>query len=62
MMKAEPASSYDLVTAADVFIYVGRLDALCEVCRLLRPSGLFMFSVESLDLSAYPQVRTATVS
>jgi len=57
MVEAEPASSYDLVTAADVFIYVGRLDALFnEVSRLLRPNGLFAFSVESLDSSSQPPV------
>jgi predicted TPR repeat methyltransferase len=38
---------YDLVVAADVFIYVGALDAVfASVARVLRASGLFAFSVE----------------
>jgi predicted TPR repeat methyltransferase len=53
MVEAEPAGSYDLVIAADVFIYVGRLEALfSQAYRLLRPNGLLAFSVESLDASA----------
>lgn len=40
----------DLVTAADVFIYLGALDGIFPaVCRLLAPDGLFAFSVERLD-------------
>ena len=50
MMKAEPASSYDLLVSADTFIYVGKLDdVVAEARRLLQPGGLFAFSVESLD-------------
>lgn len=50
MMRGEPDASYDLVTAADVFVYVGRLDdAIREIARLLRPGGIVAFSVESLD-------------
>jgi len=50
MMRAESGASYDLVTAADVFVYVGRLDdAIGEIARLLRPGGIVAFSVESLD-------------
>lgn len=50
MMRSEPDGSYDLVTAADVFVYVGRLDeAIVEIARLLRPGGLVACSVESLD-------------
>ena len=41
------AGAYDLVAAADVFIYVGRLDAvLPAVGRALVPGGMFAFSVE----------------
>jgi predicted TPR repeat methyltransferase len=40
-------SRYDLVLAADVFIYVGELQALfAAVRRVLRPDGVFCFSVE----------------
>lgn len=38
---------YELVTAADVFIYVGPLEAVfAAVKKVLRPGGLFAFSVE----------------
>ena len=50
MMKGEMASSYDVIIAADVFIYIGRLDnVLEEIKRLLRPGGVLAFSVEALD-------------
>ncbi len=42
--------SADLVTAADVFMYVGRLDnVVVDVARMLASGGLFAFSVEALD-------------
>jgi predicted TPR repeat methyltransferase len=38
---------HDLLVAADVFIYVGELDAVfAGVARVLRPGGMFCFSVE----------------
>jgi predicted TPR repeat methyltransferase len=41
------AARHDLVLAADVFIYVGALEAVFDgVLRVLRPGGLFCFSVE----------------
>jgi predicted TPR repeat methyltransferase len=41
--------SPDLVTAADVFMYVGALDRVVKtVAGLLAPDGLFAFSVEKL--------------
>jgi predicted TPR repeat methyltransferase len=47
-----PRGQYDVVTAADVFIYVGKLDAVIPAIRLaLRPGGLFAFSVEACDSS-----------
>lgn len=50
MMLAEAAGTYDAIVAADVFVYIGRLDDLAsEAHRLLRPGGWFAFSVESLD-------------
>jgi predicted TPR repeat methyltransferase len=40
----------DLVTAADVFMYVGALEGVVKtVARLLAEEGLFAFSVEKLD-------------
>ena len=41
---------YDVVTAADVFIYVGRLDRVIPaIRRVLRSGGLFVFSAEALE-------------
>jgi predicted TPR repeat methyltransferase len=43
-------SRHDLVVAADVFIYVGELDAVfAGVVRVLRPGGVFCFSVEHAE-------------
>ncbi|HEY6923574.1 MAG TPA: methyltransferase [Steroidobacteraceae bacterium] len=39
---------YDIITAGDVFIYVGKLDEVVPaVRRALRPGGLFAFSAEA---------------
>lgn len=44
------AQAFDLVTAADVFMYVGALDrVMSAVAAGLAPGGLFAFSVEKLD-------------
>ncbi len=44
---ASTEARYDLVFSADVFIYVGALEAVFDgVRRVLRPGGLFSFSVE----------------
>lgn len=41
---------YDLILATDVFIYVGRLEAVFEsVSRRCSPGGLFAFSIELLE-------------
>jgi predicted TPR repeat methyltransferase len=49
MMRSEKASSYDVIVAADVFIYLGKLDEIIsEIKRLLCPGGVFAFSVEAL--------------
>jgi predicted TPR repeat methyltransferase len=49
VMREAPAS-YDVVTAADVFVYCGRLDSLfAEARHVLRPGGCFAFSIEALD-------------
>ena len=48
------APAYDLVTSADVFIYIGRLDGVFrDVARILVPGGLFAFSVECLETGRY---------
>ena len=47
LARASTEGAYDLVTAADVFIYVGRLEGIVPgVARALRPCGHFVFSVE----------------
>jgi predicted TPR repeat methyltransferase len=49
MLQGEPAASCDLAISADVFVYVGRLDAVfAEVKRVLRDGGRFAFSIETL--------------
>lgn len=49
-LDSERPSSYDLVTAADVFIYVGRLDSVIPAVRkTLRANGLFAFSTETAE-------------
>lgn len=46
-LQATP-QRHDLVVAADVFIYVGRLDAVfAGVRRVLAPGGRFVFTVEA---------------
>jgi len=45
-----PPGRADLVTAADVFIYVGDIrPALCAVARALKPGGIAAFTVQSPD-------------
>ncbi len=45
-----PAGSYDLVLAADVFVYVGALDGIMpKIAAALAPGGLCAFSVQSDD-------------
>ena len=57
------AAPFDLVLAADVFIYVGKLDRLfAEVSSHMTRGGLFGFSVERLaegDFTAQPTGRYA---
>ncbi len=58
MMRLEAASSYDLIVAADVFVYLGNLeDIIREMTRLLRPNGLVAFSVEALEKLASEDTR-----
>lgn len=53
MMHDEPAASYNLVIAADVFVYVGRLDEIVgEIKRLLSAGGVFAFSTESMEAAS----------
>lgn len=44
---ATTSQRYDLVLSADVFIYVGALEAVFDgVARVIEPGGIFCFSVE----------------
>jgi predicted TPR repeat methyltransferase len=44
----------DLVLGADVFIYIGDLEAVFQaVAQLLRPGGLFVFSLETTTQAEY---------
>lgn len=48
VMRSEPTARYDFIVAADVFIYLGRLDdVFVECARLLAGGGVMAFSVES---------------
>jgi len=50
---------YDLIIAADVFIYVGDLEsAFLNTARVLRAGGLFAFSVESIAGTSF-KLRTS---
>lgn len=53
MMRGEETSSYDVIIAADVFIYLGKLDEIIsELKRLLCPDGFFAFSIETTGTSS----------
>ncbi len=47
-LSASPTSEFDVITAADVFIYVGEVkQAITDARRILRDGGLFVFSCEA---------------
>jgi predicted TPR repeat methyltransferase len=49
-LQAEAAISFDLVLAADVFVYCSEIVSIvARVARVLVPSGLFAFTVETHD-------------
>lgn len=48
-MAKQAQGCFDLITSADVFIYIGNLQSIFEHGqRILRPGGLFAFSLEAL--------------
>lgn len=52
-LKDEPADAWDVMVAADVFIYVGDLaPVLRAAAPALRPGGCFLFSIEIADVGA----------
>jgi predicted TPR repeat methyltransferase/lipopolysaccharide biosynthesis regulator YciM len=49
-LEKEKPDSYDIVAAADVFVYVGRLDSIVPAVRkVLRTEGIFAFSTEAAE-------------
>ena len=53
------AKPFDFICAADVFVYVGGLEAtFAAVHSRLAPSGAFAFSIETLDKGTYALHRT----
>ena len=55
MMQRELALNVDVITCADVFIYVGKMDeVVAEARRLLREGGVFSFSIEDLASMGLP--------
>jgi predicted TPR repeat methyltransferase len=62
-MRSAPAAGYDVIVAADVFIYIGALEEVfAHAARLARPAGLFAFSTEvaeDVDWRLQPSGRYA---
>jgi predicted TPR repeat methyltransferase len=53
-LRDSGAARFDLVIAADVFIYIGALEDLFhEIARSLRPGGWFAFSTEECESGDY---------
>ncbi len=53
-LQTPPALPYDLILAADVFVYVGALDTLFPlIAQTLSPGGLFGFSVQETEGQHY---------
>ncbi len=53
-VAARPMASVDLVLAADVFVYCGDLAPIfAETRRVLRPGGLFAFTLQRADTGDY---------
>ncbi len=51
---------FDLILAADVFVYMGKLEAIfAAISQHLHPKGLFAFSIETLSSGDYTLLPTA---
>jgi ubiquinone/menaquinone biosynthesis C-methylase UbiE len=58
-----PDASFDYVVSLDVFGHIDFADKdalLSEIKRVLRPDGVTMHGIESLDRNLHPDYRTAT--
>ena len=56
---AAEAMTFNLVLAAELFIYIGNLEPIfARVAEVLAPGGLFAFSVEGTDDGAFKLLRT----
>jgi len=54
-------AQHELMVAADVFIYVGALEAVfAGVARVLQPGGCFLFSLEAADPGERLQLRASS--
>ncbi|MHB8747542.1 MAG: class I SAM-dependent DNA methyltransferase, partial [Gammaproteobacteria bacterium] len=52
-------TAYDLIVAADVFVYVGELGPTFNACNAaMKPGGLFVFSVEAAEEDASYVLRS----
>ena len=52
--------TYDLMVAADVFVYVGALESVfAGAARVLQPGGCFLYSVEEADAGQRMQLRAS---
>ncbi len=57
------SSKYDLIMAADLFIYIGSLEAVfAAVARVMAAGGMFVFSVEDLEEGDYKLLETGRYS
>ena len=60
-LAATPPEQYDVIAAADVFIYVGDLaTVVADAYKVLRPGGLFLFSCEKTETTEADLVLRAT--
>jgi predicted TPR repeat methyltransferase len=63
VLKRQPAAFFDLILAADVFVYTGNLQAIFQACHAaLKPLGYFLFSTELLSGDGYTLQKTARYS
>jgi predicted TPR repeat methyltransferase len=58
-MRTAAAAQFDLILAADLFIYIGDLEELFSATgRVMRPGGYFAFSIETIEQTGFVLRRT----